>query len=100
MNDFTCCYLSVQLHYVSHFIPAEPNKSPVVLRTFSSDHHVRLEIRLPLHAIRRRGRPPFGEVCRGVTFCPHVVSVINFFYKTLSLRKKEFTNCQLYLELK
>lgn len=66
-------HLCVQFHDVSHLVPAKAHKPPVVLGAVPSHDHVRLEVGLPLHPVRRGGGPPLGEVRGRVAFCPDVV---------------------------
>lgn len=72
-GDILKTYLCIQLHDVGHFVPAEAHEALVVLGTVSSHHHVRFEVRLPLHLVRCGGCSPFGIVGRSVTFGPHVI---------------------------
>lgn len=67
------CYLCIQLHDVSHFVPAEPHETAVVLRAIPPHHDVRLKVSFPLHPVGCGGRAPFGKVCWCVAFRPHMV---------------------------
>lgn len=72
-HDIPSSHLCIQFHDMSHFVPAKAHKPPVVLRAVPSHDNVRLEIGLPLNTVRRGGRPPLGEVCGSMAFCPDVV---------------------------
>lgn len=66
-------YLCIELHDVSHLVPAEAHKAAVILRTVPPHHDVGLEVGFPLHLVGRGGCPPFGKVSWCVAFSPHMV---------------------------
>lgn len=79
-------YLRVQLHDVSHLVPAEAHKAAVVLGTVPPHHDVRLKVGFPLHPVGRGGCPPFGKVSWCVAFSPHMIPggrEKNMFYQEL-----------------
>lgn len=66
-------YLCIQLHDVSHLVPAEAHKAAVVLRAVPPHHDVRLKVGFPLHPVGCGGCPPFGKVSWCMAFSPHMV---------------------------
>ena len=80
-------YLRVQLHDVSHFVPAKAHEAAVVLGAVPAHHDVRLKVGLPLHSVGRGGRSPLGEV--GGLFFPKLnkilIQSLDVQFHTLSL---------------
>lgn len=68
-------YLSIQLHDVSHFIPAKAHKAPVIFGSLPPHHDIGLKVGFPLHPVGGGGCPPFGKVSRCMAFSPHMVPV-------------------------
>lgn len=68
-------YLCIQLHNVSHLVPAKAHKAAVILRTVPPHHNIGLKVSLPLHSVGSGGCPPFGKVSWCMAFSPHMISV-------------------------
>lgn len=68
-------HLGIQLHNVSHLVPAKAHKARVIAGTVTWHHHVGFIVGRPLYTVRGLSFPPAGIVCGCVAPGPLVVPV-------------------------